>query len=174
MVSLKNNKIKEQLNIKLCKIHNDKNKTEIQSKLLTYKSPNCADSFYILKSKKCRKKKNKSSQTSLELSKTKYEILSRRYSSILSKELIREFSNESAIINWLSGEGIKVKKLDLQKYLIKNKELTLVQLLIFANKKRVKIGLNPLYLEELGQVPSIDEEDNDNDDENNPISDDAF
>ena len=169
MISLKNNKIKKLPNIKLCKIHNDKNESKVHSKLLTYKSPNCISGFCILKSKKYRKKENKPSPNSLELSKTKYEILSKRYSSILSRKLIREFSNESAILNWLSGEGIKVKKLESQKYLVKNKELTLTQLLVFTNKIRVKMKLNPLYLEELGQVPIVEDEDDDDDDDDDDL-----
>ena len=133
MFSLKNNKIKKQPKLKLCKIHNDKNPKKTIAKMFTRKSSVSVKDFCFLKNKKPKK----------QISYKNNGIVSKRYSSILVKKIKREWVHEIKVINWLEEIGIKVKQLSSESYSVNNRLCTFTQLLVFANRKRVNMGLNP-------------------------------
>ena len=91
MFSLKNNKLKDLPELKLCKIHNDKSKSKSKIKLLMHRSGNYSKDFHPLKNKKIRKRKkisaNRFGLSNLNLSGfNEYEILSKKYVANLKKK----------------------------------------------------------------------------------------
>ncbi|MDR0753697.1 MAG: hypothetical protein LBE95_03465 [Holosporaceae bacterium] len=76
------------------------------------------------------------------------DILSKRYS-INKSEFARQnnWSNEEEIINWLDSINIKIKRINSFQFLLKNKVYSFNSVVIFANKKRLELGLSPFYIE---------------------------
>ena len=141
MFSLKNNKLKDLVGLELCKTHNDKTASKSKIKLLMHKSRNYLKDFHPLKNKKVRKRKkflnNRLCLSNLNLSGfNECEILSKKYVANLKKKEETVWADEKGVMNWLKGCGIKVKKMSSGKYLVRGRECSLSQLLVFTNKKR--------------------------------------
>ena len=141
MFLLKNNKLKKHIPLKLCKLHNDKKKSKTIAKIFTHKSSVSTKVFYFLKNKKKSEKNSSADITN--------NILSKRYSSILLKNFEREWVNETEVISWLEQIGIEIKKISSENYLVNGRPCSFIQLLIFTNKKRTDMGLNPFCVKGL-------------------------
>ena len=138
MISLKNNKIKKHPALRLCKTRNDKKPPKAVAKMFIRKSSVSTKVFYFLKNKK---KSEKNSSTNADS-----KILSKRYRSILSKKLKREWVSKIDVICWLQKIGIDVQITNLKNYVVNGRHCSLSQLLVFANRKRVDMGLNPFSI----------------------------
>jgi predicted transcriptional regulator len=75
-------------------------------------------------------------------------ILSRRYrSNVGNSNKGNNWSSEGEIINWLASIGIKIKRVNSLCFILKNRACSFNHIVIFANKKRVELGLSPFYIE---------------------------
>ncbi|MDR2723888.1 MAG: hypothetical protein LBB25_01610 [Holosporaceae bacterium] len=157
MKSLKNNVLVLQDKKQLCKMHNGKNHSSQKIKLLMYKSYNHAKTYHPLKRKKIKLHKLKFvpdivSRDSIRNVKSsemiENNVLSKRYSvnrDRLSKQ--NNWSSKEEIINWLTSIDIKIKRINTFQFLLKNKIYSFNYIAIFANKKRLELGLSPFYIE---------------------------
>ncbi len=148
MFSLKNSKLKKRLHLKLCKIHNDKKHAKSVIKMFTRKSSASIKVFYFLKNKK-PKKQISGKHTANFKTKTRSKILSKRYSSILLKEFKPEWVSENELVDWLQRTGVNIQKISSKNYSVDGRSCSPSQLLIFANKKRANLGLNPFCIQGL-------------------------
>jgi hypothetical protein len=153
MNSLENNNVGQTSNVKLCKTHNVKPSRKKVS-LSFSKSYSCAKTYHPLKHKSVKMNKirfveprpNKICHNS-----PKAQLLLRKYkiSPIPAPTLNTIWSRNIEIINWLLSVGIFVKRLSEEKYFLMGRECAMNHVLVFANKKRVDMGLPPFYVEGL-------------------------
>ncbi|MDR0556161.1 MAG: hypothetical protein LBG20_04140 [Holosporaceae bacterium] len=154
MKSLKNNILPSRGKKKLCKTHNDKNSSLQKVKLTGYKSYDFAKVYHPLKRKKVKLNRLKFVPNTIYpsihraikiLEETGTPILSQRYRSIGSGE--GQWSNEENIVNWLISTGTEIKRINTVHFMLKNKICSFNYVVIFANKKRLEMGLKPFYVE---------------------------
>ena len=163
MVSLKNNDLKNLNSKQLCKLHNGKEIPYRRTRLYISKSHNFAKSYHPLKQKKiklhrlkfvsctgCAAIADKSTDFSIKSS-YDVKILSKKYTAtpikISKKQSI--WSTENDIIEWLLSINVDIRRKSQQKYFLKNRICFLNNVLVFANKKRIEMGLDPFYLDGL-------------------------
>ena len=143
MKVLKNNTLNLQSKKNLCKTHNGKKQSTQKVKLIMYKSYNHIKTYHPLKRKK------------IKLHKFKFVpnvavngILSRRYCITATEpDKFNKWSNEEEIISWLASVNIKVKRISSLQFILENKIYSFNYIVIFANKKRLELGLKPFYIE---------------------------
>lgn len=160
MIFLKNNELFTQRSKQLCKIHNDKKNDERRVPLSIFKSHNFVKSYHPLKQKK------------IKLHRLKFVHESYLYAEVLEKtekikkkgdkkfsitmqtktDIRTSWSTEHDIIEWLLSIGVQIKKTSTKKYILKNRICFLNNVLVFANKKRIEIGLEPFYLSGLTEI----------------------
>ncbi|MDR2646480.1 MAG: hypothetical protein LBC04_04935 [Holosporaceae bacterium] len=155
MKPLKNNALDLQSKKQLCKTHNDKNSSSQKIKLSMYKSYNHVKTYHPLKRKKIKLHKFKfvSDITRHDLSKVAATLktisdnaLSQRY----RRDKLHKQSNWSSteeIIDWLASVDIKVKRMNSFQFLLRNKIYSFNYIALFANKKRLELGLAPFYID---------------------------
>ncbi|MDR2794150.1 MAG: hypothetical protein LBB12_00020 [Holosporaceae bacterium] len=153
MNSLENNTVGQTSNVKLCKTHNVKSSRK-KTNLSFSKSYSCAKTYHPLKHKSVKVNKirfvaPKPKKTKPNSQKTK--LLLRKYKifSIPPPTLNTIWVQKVEIINWLLSVGIFVKRLAEEKYFLMGRECAINHILVFANKKRVDMGLPPFYVEGL-------------------------
>jgi hypothetical protein len=162
MISIKNNGLAK-INVEqLCETHNGKRAHCRKVRLSTSKSRIFAKTFHPLKQKKIKLHKLKFvSESEYYANVIKEEqptikntgnVLSIRYTTapIKTNKLEKQiWSTEFDIINWLLTIGVKIKRISSQKYFLKDRICFLNNVLVFANRKRIEMGLEPFYLENL-------------------------
>ena len=57
-----------------------------------------------------------------------------------------EWVDENTVITWLISVGIEIKQISSTQYFLKNRICLFNNVLIFANRKRVEMGLTPFYV----------------------------
>jgi hypothetical protein len=152
--TIKNNELYLQHTKQLRKIHSGKKPFSQKIKLSTYKSYAHLKTHYLLKKRKIKLHRLKFvsdikleniSKIITEIDCQDTQILPQKY--VLRKNPYNDWKNEKEIIDWLESVGIVVKRASFSRFLIKNRIFSLNSLLIFANKKRLELGLSPFYLE---------------------------
>jgi hypothetical protein len=124
-----------------------------------YKSYNYVKTYHPLKRKKIKLHKFKCvsgvnhSDSPEDIKILKIEgkgnsILSKRYCTNTGKtEKSGRWSNQEEIINWLASVDVKVKRINAFQFLLENRICKFNYIAIFANKKRLELGLSPFYIE---------------------------
>ncbi|MDR2158125.1 MAG: hypothetical protein LBO02_02295 [Holosporaceae bacterium] len=155
MKTLKNNMLIASDKPKLCKIHNGKKGKLSKAKLYMYKSHSRVKTYYPLKRKKIKINRLKLIQNIITddirkaitfLEELGNPILSKKY--VVDKEaapLKNNGRNENEIIDWLRSENIEIKRIAKSRFILKNKICSFNNILVFANRKRVELGLKPFY-----------------------------
>jgi hypothetical protein len=157
MKPLKNNALDLQNKEQLCKTHNGKNSSSQKIKLSMYKSYNHIKTYHPLKRKKIKLHKFKFvsditrhdlSETAITLKTIGNNALSERYDIYRSKlHKQNNWSSTEEIIDWLESVDIKVKRINSFQFLLRNKIHSFNYIVLFANKKRLELGLTPFYID---------------------------
>jgi hypothetical protein len=158
MFSRKNNKVSE-ANIKpLCKLHNGKKNPLRKTILYISKSNNFVKSHHLLKKKRIKLHKLKIIASDDCIVKIDYDKGKFQSSEVLHKKLAKKtdckakkytnLSSESSIIEWMLSIGIRIERMPGERYFFRNRICFLNTILVFANRKRIKMGLEPFYLSE--------------------------
>ncbi len=159
MVSLKNNELETSNSEQLCKLHNDKEVPYRKMRLYISKSHNFAKSYHPLKQKKiklhrlkfvscisCADGNNNNIRNNCSIG-----ILSKRYTAtpikISKKQSV--WSTENDVIEWLLSINVEIRRRPHREYFLKDRICFLNNVLVFANKKRIEMGLEPFYLDGL-------------------------
>jgi hypothetical protein len=150
MKPLKNNALAPTSKKQLCKTHNGKSSSSQKVKLLIYKSCGHIKTYHPLKKKKIKLHRLKfiRDTTDYTFQMSKYDILSKRYCARGGKsDKDHVWNKEEEVINWLISINVKIKRLTELQFLLENKICSLNHVLVFANKRRVELGLSPFYVE---------------------------
>ncbi|MDR0581036.1 MAG: hypothetical protein LBG04_02905 [Holosporaceae bacterium] len=146
MKSLKNNALDLQNKKQLCKTHNGKNSSSQKIKLSMYKSYNHVKTYHPLKRKKIKLHKFKFVSDIIHHDSSEIATTRRR----VGRDRFHEQNNWSSaeeLINWLTSVGIKIKRINSFQFLLKNKVYSFNYIALFANKKRLELGLTPFYID---------------------------
>ncbi len=163
MILLKNNDLRKRECKKVCKTHNGKELPNRKTQLHMFKSDALTKFYHPLKQKKIQTHKQQaenSKKYTLLINGQKTKDCRRNYSQVLSsryKTLNREnknrnpsvWSTESDIIKWLQSINVDIKKRSAKEYFLKERICYLNNVLVFANKKRIEMGLLPFYIDGL-------------------------
>lgn len=161
MVSMKNNKLGTKIAVQLCKIHNDNNDSKEKLRLYTLRNQKFIKTYHPLKQKKVKLRKLKfiagtAAVDNLDFhSEVGEEKGSSSSSNMLSKKCrimpldrssSTEWANENTVMTWLISVGVDIKQISSTQYFLKNRVCLFNNVLIFANRKRVEMGLKPFYI----------------------------
>ena len=156
MISIKNKELNKKSTTKLCKIHNDNNNSKEKLRLYAFRNPKFIKTYHPLKQKKVKLKnvkfiserniqniflKNKEIQECSGILSKKYTIMPQKIAEIKS-----EWATENSVVEWLTSIGIEIKKISTTQYFLRNRICLFNNVLIFANRKRVEMGLHPFYI----------------------------
>lgn len=145
----------------LCESHNDKEVPYRKTQLFISKSCNCVKLYHPLKQKKIKLHRLRfvSSSELIEIdnknasvvNNSDIKILSKRYAITPIKVSKKQsaWSTESDVIEWLLSIKIKIKRKSSREFFLKDRVCFFNSVLVFANKKRVEMGIEPFYLEGL-------------------------
>jgi hypothetical protein len=157
MKSLKNNALSSANKRQLCKTHNGKSPSSQRAKLSIHKSCSRIKIYHPLKRKKIKLHRLKFVQDVViydfsalvkTLKTDGCDILSKRYCTSNGPSSKNDiWSSEEDVINWLVSVNVEIKRITAFQFLLENKICSLNHVLVFANKKRVELGLNPFYME---------------------------
>ena len=161
MVSLKNNELDAKSIDLLCEIHNGNKNSKEKLRLYTHRNQKFIKTYHPLKQKtvKLRKLKfvsgtatvnniephsgigiEKKGSNSDNLLSKRYNIMTLDHSSSI------EWADENTVVTWLISVGIEIKQISSTQYFLKNRICLFNNVLIFANRKRVEMGLTPFYI----------------------------
>ncbi|MDR3187048.1 MAG: hypothetical protein LBT63_01280 [Holosporaceae bacterium] len=158
MISLKNNGLKVSRKKKLYEIHNDKKVVQDKIKLSTYKAYDYSKIYHPLKNKKVRLHRLKfvdafccmefygKDDEPTQAQAISMREISRRRRKIRAKSK-RKWASGEEVVNWLASVGIEVKHEAEDRYIIKGRVYAANHIMVFANKKRIELGLEPFYME---------------------------
>ncbi|MDR0968095.1 MAG: hypothetical protein LBL99_00475 [Holosporaceae bacterium] len=141
MVILKRNALFFGSGRKSRELSGDKSFLTQKVKLSVYKAPDRVKIYRPLKRRKINIHKIKI--ISNEFSRYAFKVSGNP----IPLEKAKNWSCEEEVINWLASLDICVKRLNASKFLLKNKVCSLNYIALFANRKRVELGLSPFYLE---------------------------
>lgn len=155
MILLKNNRLcSETENIFGGELH-DKNMYS-RARLLAVKSQDSVKSYHPLKQKKVKLHRLKFVNSDKLYENSPENILKNDCKNAsqeisCSRKNCNDNTNENwstvdEVVTWLASIGIRIKKLSYQTYILKNRKCFLNTVLLFANKKRIEIGLKPFYI----------------------------
>ncbi|MDR1561049.1 MAG: hypothetical protein LBS23_01695 [Holosporaceae bacterium] len=156
---MKNKKLKKIGSKKLCKTHNDKKTDDHKIKLSTYKSYNLAKFYHPLKNKEIKTHKLKFVRNIYDFKKLcnakktfyKYNSIATKIycSDVAEAEQDQQaiWTNEIEVVDWLTSIGVAVKRIAAKRYILKNRICFINHVLVFANRKRIELGLKPFYIE---------------------------
>lgn len=162
MVSLKNNELDTKSIDSLCKTHNGNKNSKEKLRLYTHRNQKFIKTYHPLKQKtvKLRKLKfvsgtaavnNIESYSGIETEgkgSNSNNVLSKRYNNIMAIDhsSSTEWADENTVVTWLISVGIEIKQISSSQYFLKNRICLFNNVLIFANRKRVEMGLTPFYI----------------------------
>ena len=162
MVSMKNNKLGTKITDQLCKIHNGNNDSKEKLRLYTLRNQKFIKTYHPLKQKKVKLRKLKfvsgtaavgdfdsySEVGREEKGCNSSNILSKKYRvmPLLDHSSSTEWADENTVVTWLISIGVDIKQISPTQYFLKNRVCLFNNVLIFANRKRVEMGLKPFYI----------------------------
>ncbi|GHU12469.1 hypothetical protein FACS189449_06170 [Alphaproteobacteria bacterium] len=153
MISSKNNTLQAVEHEKLSKTHNVK-RGKKKSRLLFSKSYHFAKSYHPLKHQKIKLNKINFIKPADEYEnedKKESQILTRRYKAFPLPSPTKNtiWTSENKILEWLVSIGVQIKRTSTNKYFLTGRLCAMNHVLVFANKKRIDLGLPPFYVEGL-------------------------
>jgi hypothetical protein len=159
MVRLKNNEICASNAEQLCELHNNR-----KSILTISKAGDFVKTYHPLKRKKikshrlrfvpdvicmpnCHSMGNATTDDTAANKAVEPDILSRKYTvtPFYKHKKQNMWSTEDDVIDWLLSIGVHVKRVSLQRYVLMNRACFLNSVVVFANRKRIEMGLEPFY-----------------------------
>lgn len=156
MISIKNKELDKRSTTKLCKIHNDNNSLGEKLRLYAFRNQKFIKTYHPLKQKKVKLRNVKfvpqrNAQNMLsngEKIKEYSVVVTKGYTAVPSKkaETKSEWATEKSVVDWLTSVGIEIKKISTTQYFLRNRICLFNNVLIFANRKRVEMGLHPFYI----------------------------
>ena len=161
VISMKNNKLDTKNTGQLCKIHNGNNNSKEKLHLSTLRNQKFIKTYHPLKQKKVKLRKLKFVSGTAEVSainshseiepeekwSNSSSVLSKKYRVMpLDYSSSTEWADENTVITWLISIGVDIKQISSTQYFLKNRVCLFNNVLIFANRKRVEMGLKPFYI----------------------------
>lgn len=161
MISMKNNKLDTKNTDQLCKIHNGNNNSKEKLHLSTLRNQKFIKTYHPLKQKKVKLCKLKFVSGTAKVSainshpdiepeekwSNSSNVLSKKYRIMpLDNSSSTEWADENTVVTWLISIGVDIKQISSTQYFLKNRVCLFNNVLIFANRKRVEMGLKPFYI----------------------------
>ncbi|GHU24634.1 hypothetical protein FACS189472_17620 [Alphaproteobacteria bacterium] len=153
MNSFKNNMLDVATNEKLCEIPNAK-RYKKKSRLLFSKSYHFAKSYHPLKGQKVKLNKInfiRPRDINCNDNKNDNQVLTKRYKPFPLPPPTKSsiWTDESKVLEWLISIGVQIKRISTKEYFLTDRLCSINHVLVFANKKRIDLGLPPFYMEGL-------------------------
>ena len=154
MVSIKNKELDSEDKKNLCKTHNVNNGSVKKLRLYAFRNQKFIKTYHPLKQKKVRlldlkfvlnTKKNRDNLSNNDF------ILSKKYTINPIKKTKEEnqWVDEKTVLEWLISIGTEIKKISNKQYLLNNQVCSFFNILIFANRKRISMGLPTFYIDNI-------------------------